>query len=72
MRLTLAEIADAGSRDTEAPATVVGDAATEVDGFANDSRTIVPGECFVAIRDARDGHDFVDACLLYTSPSPRD
>jgi UDP-N-acetylmuramoyl-tripeptide--D-alanyl-D-alanine ligase len=28
-------------------------------GFAVDSRTIAPGEGFVAIRAERDGHDFV-------------
>lgn len=29
-------------------------------GVAFDSRTLVPGEAFVALRDERDGHDFVD------------
>jgi UDP-N-acetylmuramoyl-tripeptide--D-alanyl-D-alanine ligase len=28
-------------------------------GFSLDTRTLVPGEVFVAIRDVRDGHDFV-------------
>lgn len=53
MRLTLAQIAAAtGGR-------VVGPPGTVVDGFANDSRSIAAGECFVAIADQRDGHDFV-------------
>lgn len=53
MQLTLAQIAAAtGGR-------VVGSPATIVDGFANDSRSIAVGECFVAIADQRDGHDFV-------------
>lgn len=30
-----------------------------ITGFSIDTRTIVPGEVFVALRDARDGHDFV-------------
>jgi UDP-N-acetylmuramoyl-tripeptide--D-alanyl-D-alanine ligase len=38
---------------------LVGDPSTPVSGFSNDSRTLVPGQCFVAIRDQRDGHDFV-------------
>jgi alanine racemase len=30
------------------------------DGFAHDSRTLTPGECFVAVRGMRgDGHDFI-------------
>lgn len=31
-----------------------------IDGFAIDSRTLVPGDLFFAIVAARDGHDFVD------------
>jgi len=30
-----------------------------VDGVSIDSRSVAPGELFVALRDARDGHDFV-------------
>lgn len=30
-----------------------------ITGFSIDTRTIAPGEVFVALRDARDGHDFV-------------
>jgi UDP-N-acetylmuramoyl-tripeptide--D-alanyl-D-alanine ligase len=32
-------------------------------GVSIDSRSIAPGELFVALRDARDGHDFVAAAL---------
>ncbi|MEL6111914.1 MAG: UDP-N-acetylmuramoyl-tripeptide--D-alanyl-D-alanine ligase [Pseudomonadota bacterium] len=32
-------------------------------GIAIDSRTIQPGEIFVAVKDVRDGHDFVDAAF---------
>lgn len=32
-------------------------------GIAIDSRTLKPGEIFVAVEDARDGHDFVDAAF---------
>ncbi len=53
MRLTLAELGRAtGGR-------VLGDPATAVDGASNDSRTLMPGQCFVAIVDQRDGHAFV-------------
>ncbi len=41
-----------------------GDAPTEIVGVSIDTRTIGPGEAFVAIRgDNRDGHDFVEAAL---------
>ncbi|HLZ22654.1 MAG TPA: alanine racemase [Ktedonobacterales bacterium] len=34
------------------------------EGFAHDSRTIVPGECFVAVRGIRgDGHDYAQDAL---------
>jgi UDP-N-acetylmuramoyl-tripeptide--D-alanyl-D-alanine ligase len=32
-------------------------------GFSIDSRTIQPGECFVALQAARDGHDFMDDAI---------
>jgi UDP-N-acetylmuramoyl-tripeptide--D-alanyl-D-alanine ligase len=32
---------------------------TSIDGFSIDTRTLQPGEIFVALKDARDGHDFV-------------
>ena len=34
-----------------------------VTGISIDSRTVAPGEAFVALTDARDGHDFVGAAL---------
>lgn len=34
-----------------------------VTGISIDSRTVAPGEAFVALTDARDGHDFVAAAL---------
>ncbi len=34
-----------------------------VPGLSIDTRTIVPGEAFFALKDARDGHDFVEAAL---------
>lgn len=35
----------------------------EASGVAIDSRAIAPGDLFVALKDARDGHDFVAAAL---------
>ncbi len=34
-----------------------------VDGLTNDSRSLRAGECFVAIVDRRDGHEFVDSAF---------
>jgi UDP-N-acetylmuramoyl-tripeptide--D-alanyl-D-alanine ligase len=34
-----------------------------VPGLSIDTRTIAPGEAFFALKDARDGHDFVEAAL---------
>ena len=34
-----------------------------VTGVSIDTRTIAPGDLFVALRDARDGHDFVAEAL---------
>ena len=34
-----------------------------VSGLSIDTRTIAPGEAFFALKDARDGHDFVEAAL---------
>jgi UDP-N-acetylmuramoyl-tripeptide--D-alanyl-D-alanine ligase len=34
-----------------------------IGGISIDSRTLLPGEAFFAIRDVRDGHDFVNAAL---------
>ena len=55
--------------------------ASRFSGINIDSRLVQPGELFVALHGERvDGHEFVSqafaagakACLLYTSPSPRD
>jgi UDP-N-acetylmuramoyl-tripeptide--D-alanyl-D-alanine ligase len=51
--LTAAEIAE------RALGRVVGDAGATVDAWAFDSRALEDGACFVALRGARDGHDFV-------------
>jgi UDP-N-acetylmuramoyl-tripeptide--D-alanyl-D-alanine ligase len=40
-----------------------GTPATAITGFSIDSRSLVPGEVFVALRDVRDGHAFVAAAL---------
>jgi UDP-N-acetylmuramoyl-tripeptide--D-alanyl-D-alanine ligase len=37
--------------------------ATPIAGFSIDSRSLVPGEVFVALKDVRDGHAFVPAAL---------
>ncbi|MEE4121123.1 MAG: Mur ligase family protein, partial [Paracoccaceae bacterium] len=37
--------------------------AFEAAGLSIDSRTIAPGELFIALKDARDGHDFVADAL---------
>jgi UDP-N-acetylmuramoyl-tripeptide--D-alanyl-D-alanine ligase len=42
---------------------VDGDARARVDAWEFDSRRLAPGSCFVALRDARDGHDFVGAAF---------
>jgi UDP-N-acetylmuramoyl-tripeptide--D-alanyl-D-alanine ligase len=42
---------------------VVGDAAATADTWAFDSRVLADGACFVALRGARDGHDFVAAAF---------
>jgi UDP-N-acetylmuramoyl-tripeptide--D-alanyl-D-alanine ligase len=52
MRFTTAEIAAVTG------GTAIGEP-VEVDGIALDSRRTHPGELFVAIRDVRDGHDFI-------------
>lgn len=51
--LTAAEIA------SRSIGRVVGDANATVDAWAFDSRALEDGACFVALRGARDGHDFV-------------
>ncbi len=43
---------------------VRGDAEKEISGISIDSRTVAPGEAFIAIRgDRLDGHDYVEAAL---------
>ncbi|MDQ1384226.1 MAG: UDP-N-acetylmuramoyl-tripeptide--D-alanyl-D-alanine ligase [Actinomycetota bacterium] len=42
---------------------LAGDEIAVVESWAFDSRALAPGACFVALRDARDGHDFVDAAF---------
>ena len=42
---------------------VVGDESATVDAWAFDSRALADGSCFVALRGARDGHDFVGAAF---------
>jgi UDP-N-acetylmuramoyl-tripeptide--D-alanyl-D-alanine ligase len=55
--MTAAEIA------RRANGTVDGNEAASVDAWGFDSRTLGPGSCFVALRDHRDGHDFVRNAL---------
>jgi len=45
----------------EAPelAVVFGGSGFKAEGVSIDTRTLVPGDLFVALKDARDGHDFV-------------
>jgi UDP-N-acetylmuramoyl-tripeptide--D-alanyl-D-alanine ligase len=49
--------------DALAAAVGTADAGFAVSGVSFDSRTIQPGELFVALQDARDGHDFIAAAL---------
>ena len=35
----------------------------EASGVSIDTRTLQPGDLFVALKDVRDGHDFVAAAL---------
>jgi len=48
---------------------VVGDDAVVVEQYVIDSRIATPGSTFVALRDERDGHDFVDAAFAAGSTS---
>jgi UDP-N-acetylmuramoyl-tripeptide--D-alanyl-D-alanine ligase len=60
MRLTAAEVAAATGGEL-----VAGDPGTTFASFTNDSRALDSAidACFVALRDRRDGHDFVDAAF---------
>lgn len=46
-----------------AGATASGSPACPITGFSIDTRTIEPGDVFVALKDQRDGHDFVSAAF---------
>lgn len=48
---------------TAAEARPDGEARGEVSGFSIDTRSLQPGDVFVALSDARDGHDFVPAAF---------
>ncbi len=48
---------------TAADATVSGSPSSAITGFSIDTRTIEPGDVFVALKDQRDGHDFVSAAF---------
>ena len=64
MKLTLAEAAVGASAVLEAPASVVNAGALMASGYSIDSRTVAPGELFVAVRgDRLDGHDFIVAAV---------
>jgi UDP-N-acetylmuramoyl-tripeptide--D-alanyl-D-alanine ligase len=73
MDLTLAELATATGGEL-----VAGDGTVVVTSFSIDSRSLESGACFVALRDARDGHTFVGhafergavAALVERVPSP--
>ena len=58
MRLTAAEIAKRAGG-----VVVSGDPEVLVTSWGFDSRALAPGACFVALRDHRDGHDFVAAAF---------
>jgi UDP-N-acetylmuramoyl-tripeptide--D-alanyl-D-alanine ligase len=58
MRLTAAEIAKRAGGGV-----VSGDPEVLVTSWGFDSRALLPGACFVALRDHRDGHDFVAAAF---------
>jgi UDP-N-acetylmuramoyl-tripeptide--D-alanyl-D-alanine ligase len=64
MRLTLAEAAIGAGAVLEAPASVTNAGTLLVSGYSIDSRTVVPGDLFFAVRGERfNGHDFVAAAI---------
>jgi UDP-N-acetylmuramoyl-tripeptide--D-alanyl-D-alanine ligase len=64
MKLTLAEAAVGAGAVLEAPASIVHAGALVAAGYSIDSRTVLPGELFFAVRGDRfDGHDFVAAAI---------
>ena len=64
MNLSLAEAAIGAGAVLEAPSSISNAGSLPVTGYSIDSRTIMPGELFFAVRGERlDGHDFVSAAL---------
>jgi UDP-N-acetylmuramoyl-tripeptide--D-alanyl-D-alanine ligase len=64
MKLTLAEAAIGAGAVLEAPASVAQAGALVAGGYSIDSRTVAPGELFIAVRGDRvDGHDYVAAAV---------
>ncbi len=64
MNLTLAEAALGAGAVLEAPSSVVNAGALVACGYSIDSRTVLPGELFFAVRGERfDGHEFVAAAF---------
>jgi UDP-N-acetylmuramoyl-tripeptide--D-alanyl-D-alanine ligase len=57
VRITLSDLASSVGGHLASP----GDGEVVVDGASIDSRTVSPGQLFVAVIAARDGHDFVAA-----------
>ena len=54
-------VAAAGGHGDGAPAAAI-------TGFSIDSRSLQPGEVFVALKDQRDGHEFVSAAFTRGGP----
>jgi UDP-N-acetylmuramoyl-tripeptide--D-alanyl-D-alanine ligase len=64
MKLTLAEAAVGAGAVLETPASVTNAGALEARGYSIDSRTVLPGELFFAVKGDRfDGHDFVQSAI---------
>jgi UDP-N-acetylmuramoyl-tripeptide--D-alanyl-D-alanine ligase len=64
MRLSLAEAALGAGAVVEAPASIASPGTLTVSGYSIDSRTVSPGDLFLAVRGDRfDGHDFVGGAL---------
>jgi UDP-N-acetylmuramoyl-tripeptide--D-alanyl-D-alanine ligase len=64
MKLTLAEAAIGAGAVLEAPASIANAGALMVSGYSIDSRTVMEGELFFAVRGERlDGHDFLAPAL---------
>jgi UDP-N-acetylmuramoyl-tripeptide--D-alanyl-D-alanine ligase len=64
MRMRLSELAAATGASVVGGPDVAGDELdVEVVGASIDSRTMVPGQLFVAVRAERDGHDFVSGAV---------